>query len=135
MSGLLVSKYRHNHYVPVWYQRRFMHEGQDRYFRLDLQPEIVNNGKKNYARNALHEWSPDRIFAEGDLYTTRWESITNTEIERFFFGKLDNDATNAVDYFANLEYPSSNKKAFNTLLSYMSVQKLRTPKGTRTCRR
>jgi len=26
--------YRHNHYVPIWYQRRFMLPDQDRYFRL-----------------------------------------------------------------------------------------------------
>lgn len=106
-----------------------MHEGQDRYFRLDLRPEVVNNGKIKYTRNNLHEWSPERVFAESDLYTTKWGHITNIEIEQFFFGRLDNEAINAVEYFADFEHPSVNKRAFDTLLPYMSVQKLRTPKG------
>jgi hypothetical protein len=59
-----MSKYRHNHYVPVWYQERFMLPGQDRYWRLDLNPEVVWKQKK---RNVLHEWSPKRIFAQDDL--------------------------------------------------------------------
>lgn len=38
---------RHNHYVPIWYQERFMLPDQDRYFRLDLKPEVVTRGKVN----------------------------------------------------------------------------------------
>jgi hypothetical protein len=38
--------------------------GQDRYWRLDLNPEVVWKQKK---RNVLHEWSPKRIFAQDDL--------------------------------------------------------------------
>jgi hypothetical protein len=103
--------------------------GQSRYFRLDLKPEIVSNGKVKYTRNDVHCWSPARIFAQNDLYTTRWGAITNVEIERFFFGKLDNAAPAAVDFFAKLDKLDVNEDAFNTLVPYMSVQKLRTPKG------
>jgi hypothetical protein len=77
-------EYRHNHYVPIWYQRRFMLPGQTRYYRLDLKPEVVVTGPVKYTRKALHRWAPDRIFAEDDLYTTRWGRISNTDIERFF---------------------------------------------------
>jgi hypothetical protein len=81
--------YRHNHYVPIWYQRRFMLSEQSRYFRLDLKPDTVRSGKHKWTRRDLHEWSPDKIFAEDDLYTTQWGRISDTEIEQFFFGKLD----------------------------------------------
>jgi hypothetical protein len=94
-------EYRHNHYVPIWYQRRFMLPEQDRYFRLDLKPDIVNNGKARHTRRALHEWSPNRIFAENDLYTTQWGSITNTEIEKFFFGQLDSEGPRVRRVFAD----------------------------------
>jgi hypothetical protein len=123
------GEYRHNHYVPEWYQRRFMFAGQTRYHRLDLKPEVMTSGGHKYTRNDLHHWSPETIFAEDDLYTTEWGSISNTDIERFFFGKLDNDAPNALDYFTKFKHPSADDKAFNTFLRYMSVQKLRTPKG------
>ena len=124
-----MSGYRHNHYVPVWYQKRFMLPGQHKYYRLDLTPETLQSGNVKYTRKALHHWGPDRIFAEDDLYTTRWGNISNTEIERFFFGHLDNEGQNAVEYFSNFQHPSADGDAFNQLLPYMSVQKLRTPKG------
>jgi hypothetical protein len=60
---------------------------------------------------------------------TQWGAISNTEIEQFFFGQLDATAPNALDYFASFAHPSIDGEAFNTLLRYMSVQKLRTPKG------
>jgi hypothetical protein len=123
------KQYRHNHYVPVWYQRRFMPPGQHRYYRLDLKPDVVEKGKVKYTRNALHHCGPDLVFAEDDLYTTQWGNISNTEIERFFFGRLDNEGPGAIDYFCNFEHPCVDPKAFNQLLPYMSVQKLRTPKG------
>src|ERR1039458_5444356 len=118
------SGYRHNHYVPIWYQRRFMLPGQDRYFHLDLKADVVNSGKVKYTRRDLHEWSPDRIFAEDDLYTTKWGKITNTEIEKFFFGKLELEGARSVDYFANFVHPSVDGTAFQNFLRYMSIQKL-----------
>jgi hypothetical protein len=121
--------YRHNHYVPIWYQRRFMPPGQDRYFRLDLKPEVVTSGKVRYTRRDLHHWSPDRIFAEDDLYTTQWGRITDTQIEQFFFGTLDSEGPSLLSYFADFKHPSANGPAFQNFLTYMSVQKLRTPKG------
>jgi hypothetical protein len=127
-----MSDYRHNHYVPIWYQRRFMLPGQDRYYRLDLKPEVVDNGKAKYTKNDLHHWGPGGVFAEDDLYTTQWGDISNTEIEQFFFGRLDNDGPNAVAHFCNFQHPDIDETAFNKFLNYMSVQKLRTPKGLAT---
>jgi len=124
-----MGDYTHNHYVPVWYQRRFMLPEQSRYFRLDLRPDIIATPKGKVPRHSVHEWSPERIFAQDELYTTKWAGISNTEIEQFFFGKLDNQGPAAVDFFANFKHTSANENAFNTMLPYMSVQKLRTPKG------
>jgi hypothetical protein len=124
-----MSEYRHNHYVPIWYQERFVLPDQQRYFRLDLSPEVVTNGKVKYTRNDTHEWSPDRIFVQDDLYTTLWGGVPNVEIERFFFGQLDNDAPTALDVWANFKELDVDEPAFKNLMRYMSVQKLRTPKG------
>lgn len=123
-----MTEYSHNHYVPVWYQRRFMLPGQNRYFRLDLKPEEFERSP-NRKRHDVHEWSPKRIFAEDDLYTTKWGVISNTEIEKFFFGRLDTEAPAAVDYFCNFQHPDADGKKFQAFITYMSVQKLRTPKG------
>jgi Protein of unknown function (DUF4238) len=106
--------------------------GQHRYYRLDLRPDVVQNSIVKYTKKALHHWGPDRVFAENDLYTTRWGNISNTEIEQFFFGRLDNEGQAAVEYFSKFEHPDVNEKAFTQLMTYVSVQKLRTPKGLAT---
>ena len=103
--------------------------GQHRYFRLDLKPDTVTSGAVKYSRRDVQCWSPERIFAQDDLYTTRWSGITNVEIEQFFFGKLDHEAPAALDFFAKFDHLDVDEEAFNLFLRYMSVQKLRTPKG------
>jgi hypothetical protein len=117
-----MSEYRHNHYVPIWYQQRFMLPGQHRYFRLDLKPEVVTSGKTKYSRHDVHEWSPERIFAQDDLYTTHWRGIANREMEKFFFGQLDNSAPRAFDFFASFEELKVDGEAVNALMIYMSVE-------------
>jgi hypothetical protein len=124
-----MSTYRHNHYVPEWYQRRFMLPGQTRYWRLDLHPDEIKGTPTKKFRKDLHEWSPENIFAKDDLYTTQWGVVSNTEIEQFFFGKLDAAGPAALDFFSNFQYEHFPERTFNDLLTYMSVQKLRTPKG------
>ena len=42
--------FRHNHYVPISYQRRFMPPGQGKYYRLDLKPETGLSGGIKYTR-------------------------------------------------------------------------------------
>jgi hypothetical protein len=124
-----MSQYRHNHYVPIWYQKRFMLPDQSRYYRLDLKPDVLGSGKNKYTRKDVHHWGPHRVFAEDDLYTTRWGNISNTEIEQFFFGRLDNDAPSAVEFFCNFDHQDISEAGFKQLMTYMSLQKLRTPKG------
>jgi hypothetical protein len=103
--------------------------GQTRYYRLDLKPEeMVREGHK-YKRKALHHWSPEKVFAQDDLYTTKWGTIPNTEIEQFFFGRLDAEAKEAVQYWTEFDYQHFSEEHFNALMVYMSVQKMRTPKG------
>ena len=128
-SGYTGREYHHNHYVPEWYQRRFLQDGQTRFHYLDLAPDVVRNGPVTYTRRAMLNWGPDRCFAQEDLYTVKWGNIENTEIEQFFFGRIDGEGKRAVGYFANFAHPSADGEAFQTLLAYMTVQKLRTPKG------
>ncbi|MEM9344590.1 MAG: hypothetical protein AAGA87_16235, partial [Pseudomonadota bacterium] len=121
--------YKHNHYVPVWYQKRFLPNGKGKQWYLDLRPEKNSNIGHTYTRRALLHWGPYSCFAQDNLYTTKWGSIENRDIEKFFLGYLDNAAPSAVEHFADFEFNSHSGDAFNTLIPYMSVQKLRTPKG------
>jgi hypothetical protein len=122
--------FHHNHYVPEWYQRRFMLPGQHRYWYLDLEPEhLVCNGHKYTRRDLLHR-GPGLCFAQDDLYTTRWGEEENVDIEKFFFGRVDTDGKSAVEFFSAFRFDNPDQEpAFHGLMNYMSVQKLRTPKG------
>jgi len=121
--------FRHNHYVPEWYQRRFLPSGQGKYHYLDLKPDTVERNGHRFTRHALQHWGPASCFAQDDLYTVKAGSFLNTEIEQFFFGKIDRNGKAAVEYFDAFTHPSADDRAFYDLMTYMSVQKLRTPKG------
>lgn len=131
-NGKPNQQYRHNHYVPEWYQRRFMLPGQHKYWYLDLKPERRTSGGATYTRRDLLHWGPERCFAQDDLYTTEWGGIVNTEIEQFFFGDLDSEGKKSTEYFGGLKHPSVDGDMLETFIPYMSVQKLRTPKGLAT---
>lgn len=121
--------YKRNHYVPQWYQKRFIpDDGRERKFHyLDLCPKKI--GDLNKHRTALLHWGPKRCFASDDLYTVRFGSWKNVDIEKFFFGKIDSHGEKALDYFTNFSHPSADGDLFQDFLNYMSIQKLRTPKG------
>ncbi len=123
------KEYTHNHYVPEWYQCRFLPDGESKHYYLDLRPDTVTRDGHTYTRKALLRWGPPRCFAQNDLYTTSWGGLDNRDIERFFFGKLDTQGKAAVEHFADFKFGKGSHEAFETLVPYMSVQKLRTPKG------
>jgi hypothetical protein len=127
-----LSDYKNHHYVPEWYQYRFFDgtEKEKKLNYLDMKPKVetAQNGKK-YTRKSLLKWGPPSCFCQDDLYTTRFKGVESREIETAFFGEIDSKGSKAVDYFSSFEHPSVDPKAFKDLLPYISVQKLRTPKG------
>jgi hypothetical protein len=123
--------YRRNHYVPQWYQHRFIPATakERKFYYLDLQPEfVVSNGRRHLRAAVLH-WGPSRCFYQSDLYTTRFGGWESTDIEHYFFGEIDRAGNEAVQYFESFSHPGADGDAFHALLRYMSTQKLRTPKG------
>ena len=118
-----------NHYVPIWYQRRFLPSGQDHLFYLDLDPEkkTLPDGRI-ITMNNLNRWGPKKCFREEDLYTTMFFGIPNDDIERYLFGVIDDKGSRAlralVDQDLNKLY-----HLFEIFFQYLDAQKLRTPKG------
>jgi hypothetical protein len=48
-----MTAYRHNHYVPVRYQRKFMYPKQSRYFRLDLIGGLLHRDGQRWSEIGL----------------------------------------------------------------------------------
>jgi hypothetical protein len=126
-----MPSYKRNHYVPEWYQKRFLPYGlkEKKFYYLDLNPEKIFSDGHAYKRKAILRWGPRRCFYESDLYTTKFGGWESTEIEEKFFGKIDSSGRTAVEYFTSFQHPSADGNAFNAMVLYMSIQKLRTPKG------
>lgn len=120
--------YRRNHYVPVWYQRRFLSRDK-RFYYLDLAPDVVVSGNRRHKRNELLRWGPRGCFFEHDLYTAKFAQWESTAIEEKFFGKIDSVGSASIEFWSNFEHPGADGESFQNLLLYMSLQKLRTPKG------
>jgi len=126
------SEYRNNHYVPVWYQKRFLPAGQHdkEFFYLDLKSEVVRDSKgRPHTKHAVRRLGFKHCFAAKDLYTTRFGAEESTRIEQAFFGEIDSKGRNAVEYWDNFAHPDIDHDAFTNMMLHMSTQKLRTPKA------
>jgi Protein of unknown function (DUF4238) len=120
---------RRNHYVPQWYQRRFLKDPSSRLFYLDLNPDrITRPTGERVGPPALQQNSPKYCFCEQDLYTTTFLDIPNDEIERFLFGAIDRDGADAVRAVLSSDFEQVHKH-FSGFFEYLDAQKLRTPKG------
>jgi hypothetical protein len=121
-------KRKKHHYVPIWYQKRFLPENQSSLFYLNLQPfKELPDGRQVKTRE-IYEWGPGSCFHEKDLYTTRIFGTRNTDIEEFLFGKIDNDGALAIKALVENDYKKLSN-VFIQVFEYMDAQKLRTPKG------
>lgn len=126
-----MTDYRNNHYVPVWFQERFFDTAQreKKFYYLDLAPERVTSNGHSFVRNEIRRLGAKSCFFQRDLYTTSFGGLISTEIEKKFFGQIDSESISSVDYFAKFAHPSADGNLYQRFLLYLSLQKLRTPKG------
>ena len=120
-----------NHYVPQWYQKRFINSNQgSKLHYLDLNPEkVIHPDKTHHYRKALRNLSPKNCFKDDHLYTLHFGEIATDVIEKRFFGEVDHKGSTAVDLYSDYTLNNKTKAAFNDFLKFMDAQKLRTPKG------
>ena len=119
-----------HHYVPEWYQRRFLWPGQFKFHYLNLQPETVSSNGVKYQRRSLRHWGPARCFYKDDLYTLKLGDWTTDQIEKLFFGVIDNRGRRAVRLFGDYSgFGKGVPEAFQGLTQYMDAQRFRTPRG------
>lgn len=128
------TEYRNNHYVPQWYQKRFIpdiQENKELYY-LDLKPGTFTDPRGVvHQKSAIHKQGTRLCFAEDDLYTTWFGDERQVEIEKIFFGNVDDRGRDAVKFFDEYKHFESSWDGdpLRNLMLYMSTQKLRTPKG------
>jgi hypothetical protein len=121
---------RAHHYVPQWYQRRFLTSGQNRFYYLDLHPDIEASNGVRHQRRSLLRWGPARCFYKDNLYTLKLANWSTDQIERHFFGAIDSRGQKAVEHFAMYDhFGEGAHEAYRALPQYMDAQRFRTPRG------
>jgi hypothetical protein len=121
---------RRNHFVPKWYQRRFLPAGVMHFFYLDLEPDtVISPGGTKYQRRALLRWGPLRCFCVDHLYTLKLGQWSTDTIERRFFGPIDAHGEKAVAFFLQYGMRDGVHEAFESMMPYMSAQRFRTRRG------
>ena len=126
------AEYIHNHYVPQWYQKRFLlPSSKDNMLYLrKLKPEtIVDHLGSTHTLFEVRRRSINQCFVQDDLYTLKFGNNNSTFIEKTFFGAIDRNGRTAVEYWHNFTHPSIDYNAFQNMMIFLSTQKLRTPKG------
>jgi hypothetical protein len=122
---------RVHHYVPEWYQKRFLAPGTAKLHVLDLNPETVKlpNGKC-FTHNAYRMKPTSKCFYSNDLYMLRFgQSITDT-VERNVFGAIDRRGSNAIEEFSKITgFSKGFAQAQGDIPPYMGAQRFRTPRG------
>lgn len=122
---------RVHHYVPRWYQKRFLKSDQKKFQYLDLHPETISHGPHRHRRRDLLHWGPARCFCADELYTVKFGDWLSDEIERRFFGAIDSQGRHSLQAVAEFEglRRGLNTAAFGFLPQYMDAQRMRTPRG------
>ena len=118
-----------NHYVPQWYQRRFMKDGQHKYSLLDKTPDMLPYGKGFY-NNEYHK-GVGECFQQEHLYTIDLFGKKSDVIEQRLFGEIDGKGSRAIDVIAvkdGWKIPEGHQR-WQDFIEYMNAQKLRTIKG------
>lgn len=132
VESAMSAEYTNNHYVPQWYQRRFIPADQaDReLFYLDLAPGTFTDPRGvKHRRRSVRRQGFRRCFAEDDLYTERFGTVERRDIEKIFFGEVDECGKRAVEFFAQYEHKNLAPHALDEMMLHLSTQKLRTKKG------
>jgi len=125
----MFDEYKNHHYVPQWYQKKFMLLDEHELFYLDLRPDnFIDPRGILHTRKALKRQGSKMCFVQKDLYTIQIYGIETKDIEKYFFGNIDTKGKPAVEYFTDFTYPlKSWGDSLQDIVLYMSTQKLRTP--------
>jgi len=124
--------FRHNHYVPRWYQDRFLPAQckQRELHYVHKEPRTVHDGRgRRIPLPEVERRTLRNCFAERDLYTLAFRDVSSTDLERLFFGQIDRNGRKAVNFWTSYDRTQYAGEVLEPLLIYLSTQRLRTPKG------
>jgi len=120
-----------HHYVPQWYQKGFLEEGETQLYVLDKHPKRFPLPAGGYSvAKDVQKRGPGAVFYEKHLYTVEAFGQSNDEIERYLFGEIDTKGAEAVGALL-AENHDKIHDLFLNVFEFIDALRLRTPKGLR----
>jgi hypothetical protein len=125
-----MSKYRNNHYVPEWYQKKFFPCSDSKFHVVDLNPrEITVKGETKVVPYRSPRGSSES-FCSSDLYTLYTDNgCISTKIEKELFGEIDRKGAKSFSPFLtdNGTCTTDPREYLYDFLYYLNAQRVRTP--------
>ena len=120
-----------HHYVPEWYQKRFMQPGDSKMWYLDLETDRALGAKeKKSDKNKIYYRPIKYCFSMPGLYSLKSFSFSSNFLEEHFFGKIDVQGKRAIEILTNDDFFKADiQKTINNLIRYLTTQYFRTPRG------
>ncbi|MFC1652835.1 DUF4238 domain-containing protein [Planctomycetota bacterium] len=131
--GLAPAKFpsRH-HYVPIWYQKRFLAEDAKQYYcQRIIKSKVLDSNGTPFSESKVHPVAPVNCFLEKRLYTINLFGVRDEEIEQRLFNSIDNAGGKSLDTVVEEEgwCQEGGIDRWHQFMDIMGAQKLRTPKG------
>lgn len=124
-----MSESKNHHYVPVWYQKHFLHDGMRELYVLNKKPWFDLPDRRITTRQ-IELRSPRVTFCEDRLYSVENTGLPNDIFETEFYGPVDRTGAAAVRAIAALAHKEFiNGKTYTEFFEFLSAQSLRTPRA------
>jgi hypothetical protein len=138
-----------HHFVPRWYQRRFLTAERGEFLVLDKSPNsklMCPDGRlRDIKPRTQFSCGPNKLFQMPGLYSVALRDIREDAIERLIFGAVDDAGARANALFcgwpqsSGFTGPKEDEKQLHRFghpsqlmgkqVEYMAAQRVRTPKG------
>ncbi len=117
-----------HHYVPQWYQRHFISDNRSQKLLYTLSVERDPADPRSFLPKTPTPKPTKHIFCSENLYTINIPGIAPNEIEKTFFGRIDDQGKRACTSLADFN-PERGWSFFNPVITFLCTQRFRTPRG------
>lgn len=139
----------YHHYVPLWYQRRFLPTEGGEFSVFDKNPVTglfcPDGVVRSQKPREVFRHGPRKLFRQEGFYSVALRGVPDDAIERLIYGPIDNSGARANHLFNS--WPESHgilgaevaaqipmrfghpSERMADLVEYLNAQKMRTPRG------
>ena len=118
-----------HHYVPIWYQSRFLASGETKLAILNLFPKKWPKPDGTFVIGpSVHHRAPSGWFSSPHLYDITSSGLPSDFVEKMWFGDIDTYGARALVALSEDDFNKWHEH-HRQFFDHLGAQKLRTPRG------